>query len=66
MASVEESKTTADGDFAIEQFTTNYPTADTVKTFYENLSAEGYDEWAVRVNFCEPYKIVDEVVRLTT
>lgn len=28
------------------------------------MSAQGYDEWAIRVNFNEPYHIIDEVERL--
>lgn len=57
-------KVTEDGDKAIQQFTDNYPNLQDVGHFYDNLTPEGYDEWAVRVNFCEPYFIVDEVVRL--
>ena len=33
--------------------------------FYDGLTPEGYDEWAIRVNFSEPYHIVSEVERLT-
>ena len=56
--------TTADGDHAIEQFTNNYPGNENVGQFYNGLTPQGYDEWARRVNFCEPYRIVDEVTRL--
>lgn len=59
-----DSTETSEGDFAISQFTRNYPTSEGVQSFYEGLSAKGYDEWARRVNFCEPYYIVDEVARL--
>lgn len=52
------------GDRAIEQFTSNYPTTDNVGEFYDGITAEGYDEWARRVNFCEPYYIVDDVERI--
>ena len=57
-------ETTQIGDKAIEQFTINYPKPDEIGNFYNNISAKGYDEWALRVNFNEPYYIVDEVERL--
>ena len=56
--------TKVDGDFAIQQFTVNYPNDANVGTFYDGLTHTGYDEWARRVNFTEPYHIVDEVARL--
>ena len=63
-APVDVGPITADGDHAIAQFTNAYPETDNVGQFYNGLTPEGYDEWARRVNFCEPYKIVDEVERL--
>lgn len=59
-------KTTQDGDRAIKMFTEKYPSDEKVKDFYEGLTPQGYDEWARRVNFNEPYYIVDEVARLIT
>ena len=55
---------TEDGDFALEKFTNDYPSSDNIGQFYNGLTPQGYDEWAIRVNFIEPYHIVDEVDRL--
>ena len=57
---------TSDGDYAIAQFTDHYPEKTNVGHFYNGLTPQGYDEWARRVNFCEPYKIVDEVARIAS
>lgn len=59
-----EGPVTRVGDNAIKQFTDNYPKSDNVGQFYDGLTPQGYDEWARRVNFNEPYYIVDEVARL--
>lgn len=56
--------TTEDGDFAVKQFRENYPTAETVGTFYNTMTPEGYEEQTRRVNFNETFYIIDEVVRL--
>ena len=60
------SQNTSDGDYAIDQFHVNYPEKDNVGHFYNGLTPQGYDEWAKRVNFCEPYKIIDEVARIAS
>ena len=39
-----DDKRTPDGDFAMQQFSENYPTNDNVGHFYNNLSPEGYEE----------------------
>ena len=61
---IEIGQTTEAGDKAVRAFTEEYPDGDSVGQFYNGISAEGYDEWARRVNFNEPYYIVDEVARL--
>ena len=63
-AAKERRERTGSGDKAINEFTVNYPKPDQISDFYNNITAEGYDEWAVRVNFCEPYEIINEVDRL--
>ena len=57
-------QTTQDGDHAIQQFEENYPDTGNVGQFYDGLSPEGYDEWAKRVNFNEPYFIIKEVEKI--
>ena len=59
-----EGAKTAIGDHAIKTFTEAYPQKDNVGDFYNVVTAEGYDEWARRVNFNEPYYIIAEVTRL--
>ena len=61
-----EGERTAIGDHAIKTFTDNYPKNENVGEFYNVVTAEGYDEWARRVNFNEPYYIIAEVARLAT
>ena len=61
-----EGEKTAIGDHAIKTFTENYPKNENVGDFYNIVTAEGYDEWARRVNFNEPYYIIAEVARLAT
>ena len=61
-----EGERTAIGDHAIKTFTENYPKNENVGDFYNIVTAEGYDEWARRVNFNEPYYIIAEVARLCT
>ena len=61
-----DNKRTPDGDHAVQQFSENYPTADNVGHFYNNLSPEGYEEHNFRVNYNETYYIIDEVVRLAS
>ena len=51
---------------AVNQFTHHYPENDKVGEFYNQLTPQAYDEWSNYINFnCEPFRIVDEVVRLT-
>mmetsp|Transcript_5754 Transcript_5754/g.7769 ORF Transcript_5754/g.7769 Transcript_5754/m.7769 type:complete len:222 (+) Transcript_5754:26-691(+) len=61
---IPEPEKTADGAFAEQQFTENYPSNEVVGTFYSNLTPEGYEEQMNRVNFNETYYIIDEIIRL--
>ena len=54
------------GDHAAEQFTQVYPnlSSEGIKDFYDGLDPKGYDDWLRRINFTEPYHVIDEVARL--
>ena len=53
-------------DHAAAQFTEVYPSlsSEGIKHFYDGLDPRGYDDWLRRINFTEPYHVVDEVARL--
>ena len=49
----------------MQQFRDNFPSAENVGQFYNQLTPAGYVEQTKRVNFNETYYIKDELVRLT-
>ena len=40
-------------------FMSNKPNQENCGAYYDAMTAQGYDDWNIMINFTDPYRIVD-------
>ena len=51
----------ADTDGVMKMFTDGHPDPTKCGDFYNQMTGEAYDDFLVRINFTDPYKICDAI-----